>query len=219
MVRRLTTATVLVLTMFAAAPLAVAEPAAASTPHLSASAAPTVVSRVRPVDAHGNLLGTYRSIRSRGGARCSSGSDAVGAGAYRCIAGHTVYDPCWVSANRAYVYCLSAPWSFEVVQLHVTRGYNNVGFSSHLSKTPWGLQLSNGQQCKGVQGSTSTVSGKRIGYRCQRVKYVLVGQIDKHHRAWRIRKAVRTSGGHYKLDGWVAITNAWLGRTSLKGKL
>jgi hypothetical protein len=218
MVRRLTTSVILVLSMVAAAPLAVGQAAAPSAAQGSAPAPPTVTSRVRPVDAHGNLLLSYRSTNSRSGAHCSSGSEAIGAAAYRCMAGNTVYDPCWAAANRSYVYCMSAPWSFDVVQLHVTKGYNNAGFSSHLSKVPWGLQLANGQLCKHVQGATSKVAGKAITYRCQRVKYVLVGQIDKHHRAWRIRKARSTSGGHYKLDGWVTITKSWLGRSSLKGK-
>jgi hypothetical protein len=188
-----------------------------AAPAVASSAAPTVVQRVRPVDGKGNLLASYRSVRSRSGANCSVGSEAIGEDAYRCMAGNGVYDPCWVSSNRTYVYCLSAAWSFNVTQLKVTKGYNNAGLTSHVSKIPWGLQLSNGVHCGLVQGATNMVKGKPVSYLCPHVKYGLVGKVDKAHKAWRIRKANRTSGGHYKLGGWVNITEAWLGLPSRKG--
>jgi hypothetical protein len=218
MMRRLTTSVVLVLAAFASGPLALGNATAPSdSPHHVSAAAPTVVQHVRPVGKSGNLLPGYLSANSRSGAHCSSGSEAIGNAAYRCIAHDLVYDPCWVTANRTFVDCLPHPWSFNVTQLHVTKGYNNVGLSSHVATIPWGLELTNGVLCGLVQGATGTVGAKRISYTCQHVKYVLVGKVDKVHSAWRIHKARSTGGGHYKLDGWVTISKAWLGKPSRKG--
>jgi hypothetical protein len=214
MVRRLATSLVLVLTMFVSVSLSLGH--AAAHPAMSRTAAPTVVERIRPVGPAGNLLTGYESTHSHRGAHCSAGSEATRS-AYRCIAHNRVYDPCWVSANRAFVDCLNDPWGFDVVQLQVTKGYDNAGFSKRTASIPWGVQLANGQLCGLLQGATSTVHGRRVNYGCQHVKYVLVGNVDKHHKVWRIRKAHPTSGGHFKVTGFVDVTKAFFGKPSRKG--
>jgi hypothetical protein len=220
MVRRLTTFLVLMLAVVLAGSMALANasvPSIGSSDHAVASAAaPTFLQHVRPVGGKGHLLASYRSIASRSGASCSAGSEAIGSAAYRCMAHNKVYDPCWVSSNETYVYCLSAAWSFDVVQLKVTKGYDNTGLSSHVAKIPWGVQLANGVQCGLVQGATSNAGGKPVRFLCSHVKYGLAGKIDKSHKAWRIRKADHTSGG-YKLGGWLTLTKAWFGKPSRKG--
>jgi hypothetical protein len=215
MIRRLVSSLVLVLVAFASAPLAAGH--ATSMAPAPTAAAKTVVVHLRPVGAGGKLLAGFKVTARHSGANCSSGSEAIGAGGYRCFAGNGVYDPCWVSSNRSYVYCLAAAWSFDVARLHVTKGYDNHGFSSHVTKLPWGLELANGTLCGGEQGATGVVDGKRISFGCQHVKYVLIGGVDKHNSAWRIRKARSTGGGHFKLAGWVNISKAWLGKPSRKG--
>jgi hypothetical protein len=221
MVRRLTHSLVLALALVAAGSMALAEASVpsigSSAPAVASSVPPTLVQHVRPVDSKGNLSASYRSTHSRSGAKCNAGSEAIGSDAYRCFAGNGVYDPCWVSSNLSYVYCLSAAWSFNVEQLKVTKGYTNTGLTSHVSKIPWGLQLSNGVHCGLVEGATSMVKGKPVSYLCAHVKYGLAGKVDKAHKVWRIRKADRTSGGHYKLGGWINLTVAWLGKPSRKG--
>jgi hypothetical protein len=213
MVRRIVTALVLALLTFAVVPSA---GAAQLAPSRGASAAPTVVVHVRPVGPGGGLLAGYTSTHSHTGASCEAGSEATG-DAYRCFAGNGVYDPCWVMSNKVFVVCMSAPWSFNVVLLHVTKGYDNTGYSQRAASIPWGVQLTNGELCDLLQGATSTVGGRRVNFGCQRVKYVLVGNVDRHHKVWRIRKARRTSGGHYKRAGWVDISKAYFGKPSRKG--
>jgi hypothetical protein len=214
MVRRLVTSVVLaLLTVAAVVPTA---GAVQLTPSRTVSAAPTVIEHVRPVGPGGGLLAGYTSTHSHTGASCEAGSEATG-DAYRCFAGNGVYDPCWVMSNRVFVVCMSAPWSFKAVLLHVTKGYDNTGRTSKAAKYPWGVELTNGQLCQWIQGASGTVRGRRISYVCQRVTYALVGNVDRHHKAWRIRKARRTSGGHYKLAGWVDISKAYFGKPSRKG--
>jgi hypothetical protein len=213
MVRRVVASLVLALLTVAAVPLSAG--AAQLAPSRTVSAAPTVVERIRPVGPGGGLLPGYTTTHSHTGASCEAGSEATGS-AYRCFAGNGVYDPCWVMSNRVFVMCLAAPWSFDTVLLHVTKGYDNGG-PVRAAKYPWGVQLASGQQCLWLQGASGTVAGKRISYLCRRAKYALAGSVDKHHKVWRIRKARRIRGGRYKLAGWVSISKAYFGKPSRKG--
>ena len=99
----------------------------------------------------------------------------------------------------------------------MTKGYDNAGRTTKPARHPWGVQTADGQQCGFIQGAGGVVAGKRINYGCQHVKYVLIGHVDQSHRAWRIRKARPTGGGHFKQAGWVALSKAWFGKASRKG--
>jgi hypothetical protein len=212
MIRRLITSLAVLVAALVAAPLSLGN----ASPQLTAP--PTQVVHVRPLGTTGKLAPGYKVTHSRSGAMCSAGSEAIGDAAYRCIAGNGVYDPCWVGANRAYVYCLGEAWTFDVVRLHVTKGYSNSGLSRHVSAVPWGLELSDGSLCGLLQGATGAVDGKRISYFCQHTKNVIIGSVDKHTKPWRVRKAISTGSGHYKLGPLINVTKAWLGKPSFKGK-
>jgi hypothetical protein len=215
MVRRRLCTLLFSVAVAAAAPLTAAQ-AATHAPAAASSAQSTLMQHIRPVDSTGHLLPGYSIAARHRGAHCSAGSDAIGGDGYRCFAGKFIYDPCWVGAHNSFVYCLEAPWSFNVVRLHVVK-YDSSGLTRHGSRTPFGLELNNGQLCAGVQGSTNLAAGKPIRYRCQHTKSVLVGKINRSHRAWRIREAHPTSGGHYALSGWAPIAIAWFGMPSRRG--
>jgi hypothetical protein len=213
MIRRLATSTALVAAALIAAPASAGLAAATAA---DASLAPTKVVHLRPVDRKGNLLPGYAISHDRSGGRCEAGSEETG-DSYRCFAGNVVYDPCWVATGRSQAICLPAPWSFTAVRLEVTKGFDNAGRSNRTATTPWGVQLINGEQCVLLSGATGAVGGRRINYGCQHVKYVLIGNVDKHQKVWRIRKAKR-SHGNFKAAGWVKLSKAWFGKPSLKGK-
>lgn len=178
------------------------------------AAAPTVVSRVRPVTATGALRSGYTVTHRLTGASCQSGSEATG-NAYRCFAGNAVIDPCWVTSNTAFVDCLAAPYSHKVTRLHVTKGYDNTGGFGSPASLPWGLQVG-GKRMVLLQGATSTVNGMRINYEVHGFSVVLVGPVDKSSSPWTIRKGKRTHGV-YRIVGRVDIATAWFGQRSHKG--
>jgi hypothetical protein len=187
--------------------------AAASTP------GSTVVAHVRPVDRSGHLRPGYRVVQRLGKASCSFGSESTGT-AYRCFAGHFVVDPCWVAANRHYVDCLAEPWSHKVVRLHVTKGYDNTGYTRKAGRgsDPWGVQTVAGVRCGWLQGASGVVGKFRINYGCGKTtKTVLIGDVDRAPALWTIRKAVNTGSFHYQRDGRVALQKAWYGKPSRKG--
>jgi len=99
---------------------------------------------------------------------CWTGSIAVPvAGAYRCIAGNQIYDPCFAPVSVSAVdsvACVADPWSAA----HV------VTLTSALPKiTPapdrrpfWALELVNGARCVAVTGTVARVDGVDLGYVC-----------------------------------------------------
>jgi hypothetical protein len=185
----------------------------------SAAATSTAVTHVRPVDASGRLLPGYRVTRNLGKAQCLFGSEATGT-AYRCFAGNFVIDPCWVADNRSYADCLSEGWGHAVWRLHVTKGFDNSGFTTHGSRgaLPWGVQEVGGIRCGFAQGASGGVGKYRINYFCPKTpKEALVGDVDRSTGPWTIRRARDTGHGHYVRDGRVQLERVWYGKPSRKG--
>jgi hypothetical protein len=217
MLRRLLSLSVLTATVSAtllgATPAAATSTAAAAHPtHRTTS---TVVAQVRPVTAAGNLRPGYTVTSRHSRANCNFGSEATG-DAYRCFTHNLVIDPCWVTNQKHFVDCLPNAWSHKVARLHVTKGYDNTGFDSEPASYPWGVQRLNGVRCIWLQGASGTVHGKRISYGCTKKTY-LIGNVDKKPALWRIKLVRSTSGGHFKVVGWVKLEKAWFGRPTRKG--
>jgi hypothetical protein len=180
------------------------------TPTLSVAApsGATVVVQTSPVGPSGHLLPGYRVARHLSGATCKSHSPETG-NAYSCHV-QFGYDPCWLTAKRAYVVCLSQPYDRKVVRLHVAR-YVNAGGLGGAKAFPWGLRLANGVNTTLIPGDFGMVSGQQIRYSFDAFKRVLVGPIDKTGPVWRIREARNTGGFRFKLAGWININKAWVG--------
>jgi hypothetical protein len=184
--------------------------------HVHAAAATQVV-RLRPVDAKGHLRAGYTITQHHGRAHCVLGSAATGT-AYRCFAGNEILDPCWVQAGsgHSHVICLGLPWVHHVSRLHVTKGYDNSVQPSPAHR-PWGLRLTSGTRCAGVQGATGTVHGRPITFFCPHSTLMLLGEPDRSQPRWTIRTARSTHDGLDKPSGRKAIATAYFGRPSLQG--
>lgn len=179
----------------------------------------TVIDRVRPVDAQGRLRGGYTVVRRLAHASCQAGSEATGS-AYRCFAGHFVVDPCWVTAHRDFVDCLAAGWRHTVWRLHVTKRYDNTGYTGAAGGRgayPWGIALANHTRWGWLQGATGTVGKARIDYGRRSSRTVLIGGVDRRDPVWTIGRARNAGHYHYRRDGRVRIRRVWYGEPSLKG--
>lgn len=180
---------------------------------------PTVIVHIRPIDATGHLLPGYRITRRFPKGSCQYGSEAISQG-YRCFAGNAVLDPCWVTADRVHVDCLRDGWTHKVWRVHVTMGFDNSGFGYGYSRAndPWGLKRADGLRCVWVQGASGVVHGNRINYMCGHSEHhVLVGEVDRDHQAWTIRRAHDTGGGHYVITGRARIVTAYRSKSTLRG--
>jgi hypothetical protein len=174
----------------------------------SAESRGTVIENVSPVGTNGYLAPGYRVAHTLGGATCRSHSPTTG-NAYSCHV-RFGYDPCWATANRPYVVCLSAPYYKSVTKLRVARFVNGRGLGRPAG-LPWGLLLANGHRTTLIPGTFGTVSGQNIHYSYDDFRTVLVGPIDKSGSVWRIREAKNVGRFRFKLIGWANIKKAWAG--------
>lgn len=192
-----------------------------ATPTAHAGSVHTSVVHTSPLTAGGRLKSGYSVTGNFSFASCSAGSEATG-NAYRCFAGKSnhslnrVLDPCWVEGDKRYVVCLRDPWSFNVTELTVTKGYSNSGRTTKHAKLPWGVQLPNGVQCGSAQGAGVAIDGKRINYACAHSNVVLYGSVNSHRQAWTVRMAT-AHGGHFTSHGKTKLSIAWFGHASRAG--
>jgi hypothetical protein len=188
---------------------------------LSAPPAPTAVRMVSPLDGQGHLAPTYQNRHHYGDANCESGSPTTGK-AYECStpeAPQGIFESCWVEANPALVACLVKPWMHDVVQLRVSRGFDNsAGFST--VHRPWGVRLGPATRCLVVLGSVHSAAGHPITYRCNH-KTVLTGAIDRRAATWRVRayRRIAHKGKPLRFQplGREALAVAWFGKPSQRG--
>jgi hypothetical protein len=151
----------------------------------SASAAGTVVRTFRAYDAAGHLVVAVRDARS---GNCWTTSIAAQVpGAYRCLSGNDILDPCFAAPTPAHpmparsmparstparstparpvsVACLEDPWSDAVV-LHLTAALPAAERPVDAGR-PWALELSNGARCVAATGTVPEVRGVDLAYRC-----------------------------------------------------
>jgi hypothetical protein len=213
--RGLTTLTILLTVVGTSATLLVGAGSAARRP--SAGHAATRVVRVRPVDSTGHLRSNYHVARRlKRSAHCVLGSEATG-NAYRCFAGNSILDPCWVQAgsSHSHVLCLPAPWSHAAIRLHVSKYDNSTMVGP--SRQPWGIRLANGTRCAFVQGASSVVHGRRLSYFCQNSMTVLLGSPNRAKPVWRIHTGRSSKHGRVKATGRKAIGTAYFGRATVIG--
>jgi hypothetical protein len=146
-------------------------------------------------------------------AECIPGSSTVGV-AYRCFAGHRIYDPCWPGRNRAgfvRFYCLLRPWDHAVKRLSVDT-FQILPHSAHASRTaPWGIRLTNGQRCVLSPGANDQVEGVPILWSCSG-RVSLLADIDRSTRLWTITAVRHDAQWNYTSLGRQHITKAWYGK-------
>ncbi len=89
------------------------------------------------------------------------------AGAYRCITGDEILDPCFAPARPEVpveVACIADPWSRAEV-LTVSGGLPKAHPGGRVGR-PWAFELANGVRCVAATGTVPEVHGVDLGYHC-----------------------------------------------------
>jgi hypothetical protein len=170
--------------------------------------AKTTVIRWSPFDADGTLRAGLAATPAFGG-DCFTGSFVVN-GAYRCIAGHLLRDPCFPDPTvTTRVLCVRDPFTRGVVRLRVT-GHLDNGFNTGPG-VAWALRLAGGQRCSAFAGGATSAdsAGRRANYACSGRMTVLWGNPIRRSGTWRIRLSHSFTPGPERL---VAIRTAYIGR-------
>ncbi len=121
------------------------------------------------------------------GGDCYTGSFAVH-GAYRCIAGNALRDPCFADPARDdAVVCVGSPFARGVVRLRVTASFDNSGSAPR--GLVWAVRLANAQGCTFFAGGATSVdaAGRRANYGCAGRRTVLWGNPIRRGATWHIR--------------------------------
>ena len=93
---------------------------------------------------------------------------AATSGAYRCIAGNAIRDPCFASPKPSHpveVACIADPWSRAEV-LQVTGALPEPASGGDGLARPWALELGNGARCVAASGMVPQIRGVNLGYHC-----------------------------------------------------
>jgi hypothetical protein len=184
-----------------------------------AKPAATIRRPVSPLDSANQLDAGYQVGHRYGDANCESGSPTTGT-SYSCFASGSpdgVFDSCWVRADTSFAICVVKPWMHKVVQLHVSRGYDDANGFLHVQR-PWGIRLGQDTRCLVILGPVHSTGGHTITYYCNH-RTVLAGSVQRRSPTWRVR-AYRRRRHHkrhqspYKSLGWQPVAIAWSGKPS-----
>jgi hypothetical protein len=188
--------------------------------HSTVSRPSTVRVDVAPVNSEGRPR-SGEQIRDGGWTQCEPGSDAVEQ-AYRCFAGHGVYDPCWLDnavLTQASVLCQLKPWDMHVIQFEVQAG----GLSPFSGRTtpvnlsyPWGVRLVDGELCMAVQGTHGVDHGKVVDYACgSKYNHVLLRPLNRSSQVWNYQSAYYSPSGVYRPGPQEKVATAWYANPDL----
>jgi hypothetical protein len=107
--------------------------------------------------------------------------------AWRCIAGNSIYDPCFsIPGNSQAVICDTRPLSDSTgFKLNLTESLPARGTVSPV-KSAWAFELADGTNCIFMGGATATFEGKRVNYSCSDGWFIL-GELQED-QVWTARK-------------------------------
>jgi hypothetical protein len=140
----------------------------------------------------------------RSGSCFTTSITVMAADAYRCFAGNSILDPCFVSpdANRV-LECYPSPWGHPT-ELRVHK--LPTATTTVKIARPWAIQLVGGQRCLATNGTPSILRGIPLSYKC------VDGFAGMRKYTGRTMKALyRASDG---LVGMKSVMIAWSSSTN-----
>lgn len=113
--------------------------------------------------------------------------------AWRCAEGNNgdVDDPCFsMGASRFVVACARSPFERSVTLLSLKKQLTeNDDPTTHWLEPkgiPWGIRLTNGDECLFVWGATDAIEGERLNYVCLKAGWIIGGP-DRSTAMWTAR--------------------------------
>lgn len=152
------------------------------------AAGPTQVRIFKPFNPNGDLVvGLAVTGKIEGSCWTESLAAPGRPDAWRCMAGNTIYDPCFASLAGSELACAQEPWAANAVllTLHSPLPERTAPTGPLLTGLPWALELENGRRCTLLTGATTGIAGMRLNYGCTGDTYA-VGDIDRSLPRWRV---------------------------------
>jgi hypothetical protein len=172
-------------------PAATAAPTAESSPTQPSGTQPsgTQVITYAPWAGAGTLASGISASATQSGSCFTTSSATTAPGAYRCLVGNDLYDPCFADATSAaaQVACPNPANPDSVVVIKLTAALPAPATSAGSPIIPWLLVLANGQQCQTITGTGGTLGGKNEIYGCPGGG--VYGQPDTSGATWMVSYA------------------------------
>jgi len=139
-----------------------------------------------PWAAAGRLADGISAAAAQSGSCFTTSSATTAPGAYRCLAGNALYDPCFAdtSSGAGKVACPNPENPDSVVIMTLTAPLPPPVTAAGSPIIPWLLVLTNGQHCLTVTGTGGTLGGKNETYGCPGGG--VYGQPDQSDRQWSV---------------------------------
>ena len=167
------------------------------SPATSMATEPTNVVTYEPFQ--GNALHAGFKVSSKVQGYCWDSEASLRPDAWRCMAGNSLWDPCFSSAIQGSpaVACPGSPFSKTVILMHLTKPLpKRTAVRSDLM--PWGLQLADGARCQIVTGATGLKAGMPVRYGCNDWRGCVLGDnIDRSAQPWRVFYMANCNGSRY----------------------
>lgn len=138
------------------------------------------------VPYEGSELVKSLTIQQRLKGTCTTSLIDKRKGAWRCMAGGNVYDPCFMSPKAGIFACTQTPWN-KSITLVTAQDYPKTSFKTFSLATtePWGLELVD-HRCILITESNGLLHGLPMKYKCGHDNYIL-GEIDKTYKIWQVK--------------------------------
>jgi eukaryotic-like serine/threonine-protein kinase len=184
-----------------------------STPPAAAPSSPagqpggTQVITYMPWTAAGTLASGMSAAATQSGSCFTTSSATTAPGAYRCLAGNDLYDPCFASApsGAGMVGCPNPQNPDSVVVIKLTSPLPAPATTAGPAIIPWLLVLANGEHCQTITGTGGILGGKNEIYGCP--DGGVYGQPDQSAATWQVSYA--PSGAPASAMTQVAVTKAY----------
>lgn len=160
----------------------------ADSPTVSETKPATRTRTVRPITSDGRLKPGYEVAEAGLGDCFWSSVASQQEGAFRCVEGNGIYDPCFAASERK-VFCLDTPWTRRVLELRIERLPRRRNEGIDRMSTPWGMRLSDGTRCVLGTGTANWIQDTALPYHCEH-GYSTEPSTEHHH--WRVKVAPMT---------------------------
>lgn len=135
-------------------------------PAQSAAPSRTLVITYLPWAGAGTLASGISATATQSGSCFTTSSATTASGAYRCIVGNSLYDPCFADASAGEVACPNPANPDSVVVIKLTAALPAPATAPGSPVIPWLLVLANGQHCETITGTGGVLGGKNEVYGC-----------------------------------------------------
>jgi hypothetical protein len=179
----------------------------AAPPAQSGAPSGTQVISYAPWAGAGRLASGISAAATQSGSCFTTSSATTASGAYRCIVGNSLYDPCFADAasGAGQVACPNPANPDSVVIIKLTAALPAPATAASSPVFPWLLVLANGQRCETITGTGAVLGGKNEVYGCQGGG--VYGQPDRSTATWTALYA--PSGAPASALATQAVTRAY----------